>query len=41
MPAQQGNEMGMGVVDAMWNVDGAAQQAWFDGELDWLIPSLS
>ena len=23
MPAPHGNEMGMGVVDAMWNVDGA------------------
>ena len=27
MPAPQGNEMGMNVVDAMWNVDGAVQQA--------------
>ena len=23
MPATHGNEMGMSVVDAMWNVDGA------------------
>ena len=36
MPATHGNEMGMSVVDAMWNVDGAQHtraHAW----LDWLF----